>query len=379
MLQNVSMKRTKVLGFIFLSLIVFACSTSDNGGGTSEVEDNFNRSAMLVNWADNIIIPAHNAFNIEVAAMVQASTVFTESPSEVNLQSLRSAWKNAYLAFQSVSMFEIGKAEELNFRNRLNVYPTDVQKIEENVASNTYNFSLPSNIAIQGFPAIDYMINGLAETDAEIVAYYNSDATTGYNGYLNKLTTTILELSTTVLNDWEGSYRNSFVAATSSSATGSVDKLVNDFLFYYEKSLRAGKIGIPAGVFSADPLPEKVEAYYSKEIGKDLLLAAITASKDFFNGKSFTSTTEGESLKSYLDFLNTIKNGDDLSALINNQFNVSKSKAEELLNDLALQVTTDNSKMTATYDELQRNVILLKVDMLQALSINVDFVDADGD
>jgi hypothetical protein len=35
--------------------------------------------------------------------------------------------------------------------------------------------------------------------------------------------------------------------------------------------------------------------------------------------------------------------------------------------------------MLETYDELQRNVILMKVDMLQALSIDINYVDADGD
>ena len=35
--------------------------------------------------------------------------------------------------------------------------------------------------------------------------------------------------------------------------------------------------------------------------------------------------------------------------------------------------------MLAAYDELQANVVLLKVDMFQALNIKVDFVDADGD
>jgi hypothetical protein len=35
--------------------------------------------------------------------------------------------------------------------------------------------------------------------------------------------------------------------------------------------------------------------------------------------------------------------------------------------------------MTLTYDVLQKVVILLKVDMLQAFNINVDYVDADGD
>ncbi len=39
----------------------------------------------------------------------------------------------------------------------------------------------------------------------------------------------------------------------------------------------------------------------------------------------------------------------------------------------------DNVQMLTLYDEMQRLVVLLKVDMLQALSINVDYVDADGD
>jgi hypothetical protein len=35
--------------------------------------------------------------------------------------------------------------------------------------------------------------------------------------------------------------------------------------------------------------------------------------------------------------------------------------------------------MLSAYDALQRNVVFMKVDMLQALNINVDYVDADGD
>jgi hypothetical protein len=122
-----------------------------------------------------------------------------------------------------------------------------------------------------------------------------------------------------------------------------------------------------------------VEAFYKKDISKELLLEAINASRDFFNGKSFDGNSTGQSFKTYLDYLNTIKNGENLSALINNQFEVAKTKANELNGNLAQQVETDNSKMLATYDELQRIVILLKVDMIQALDVSIDYVDADGD
>ena len=35
--------------------------------------------------------------------------------------------------------------------------------------------------------------------------------------------------------------------------------------------------------------------------------------------------------------------------------------------------------MLVTYDAIQSVVVLFKVDMLQAISINVDYTDADGD
>jgi hypothetical protein len=155
--------------------------------------------------------------------------------------------------------------------------------------------------------------------------------------------------------------------------------MVNDYIFYYEKNLRAGKIGIPAGVFSGTALDSHVEGYYSEVYSKDLFLESLDAAQNFFNGKHFGSETSGESLNSYLNYLNTTKDGTALSDLINGQFEEARLQAEELNSDLSSQVETDNAKMLSAYDALQRNVVYLKVDMLQALNINVDYVDADGD
>jgi len=65
--------------------------------------------------------------------------------------------------------------------------------------------------------------------------------------------------------------------------------------------------------------------------------------------------------------------------LINQQFNLAEEKAKTLNDNFTIQIGNDNSKMLETYNELQRNVVFIKVDMLQALSIDVDYVDADGD
>ena len=105
----------------------------------------------------------------------------------------------------------------------------------------------------------------------------------------------------------------------------------------------------------------------------------MNAAIRFFNGTSYQSDASGLSLKSYLDYLMTVNETEDLSSMINDQFDAAQIKAEALNDNLALQVEMDNGKMLEAYDELQKNVVLLKVDMLQALNVKVDFVDADGD
>ena len=84
-------------------------------------------------------------------------------------------------------------------------------------------------------------------------------------------------------------------------------------------------------------------------------------------------------MKTYLDFVQDISEGEDLGELINAQFESARDQAERLSDDFSEQVESDNSVMLETYDELQKNVVNMKVDMLQALNIRVDYVDADGD
>lgn len=150
-------------------------------------------------------------------------------------------------------------------------------------------------------------------------------------------------------------------------------------MFYYEKFLRAGKVGIPAGVFSGTALPDLVEARYAGDVSKELLLASLDAFQDFFNGKAFSSSTAGPSISTYLDELDSRKGDQLLSVAINQQFDLARTRILELDENLASLIQSDLPKVLSVYDELQKNVVLLKVDMMQALSVNVSYVDADGD
>ena len=368
---------------IFLTTLIWSCSNEETPGPELPSVDDFNRGAMLVHWADNIIVPAYQSFATKTENLKGATESFINAPNSDQLNQLRNSFLEAQLEWQKVSMFEIGKAESIRLRNNINIYPADVAGIEENIELENYNLELPSQIDRQGFPAIEYLLYGMNSNIDEILSKYKNDTGTRKSSqYLIDLVVRMDNLADEVVSDWtSGGFRDVFVQNDGNSATASLDKVVNDYLFYYEKALRAGKIGIPAGVFSGNPLPNHVEGLYSQDHSKTLFLTALQASIDFFNGKNFNGSGSGDGLAAYINFIATTgnANAENLSSKINQQFTAALQQANNVQDNFNEQVLNDNTQLLRLYDELQKNVINLKVDMLQALNVNVDYVDADGD
>ena len=397
-------KTKKNIIYLFLIAIVFSCTKDDSESGQTEIDQQsiedqkeevtntsstdtssnqntstqatYDRSSFLINVADNILIPSLNQFKTDLTGLQEASNQFTDETSDSNLKFLREKWITSYKSWQHIEMYNIGRAEEIYFNSKMNIYPVNIDRLENNVSTGNYDLDNANNFSSQGFPALDYLLYGVGTSDSEIVDKFNSGS--GYKAYLKDIILKMVNNTNEVIDSW-ASYRDVFVNSTENTATSSINKLTNDFIYYYEKGFRANKIGIPAGVFSNDVLPDRVEAYYSKIYSKDLALEAMTAIDNFFQGKHFNSDETGDSLKTYLDFLDVIKNESNLSTLITEKFSSAKTSIESLDDNFALQLEQDYVKVLGTYDAIQVGVVLLKVDMLQALSINVDYTDADGD
>ncbi len=367
----------KVVLSLFLLVGIFSCSTNDDGNtpenGVPEVS--FDRSAMLANWADNIIRPGYEDFVTKLSSLESATQEFTSAPDTATLADLKTSWFEAYKTWQRVSMFEIGPAETVNLRLNLNIYPSDAALIEENITIGSYNFDLSSNRVAKGFPALDYLLNN--DTDTNVATRFATS--TNARQYLLDIITDMTTLAAQVRDAWEGDYRDTFVSNDGSSSTASVDRFVNDYIFYFEKFLRAGKMGIPGGVFSGTPAPQNIEGFYKGDISKTLFLEGLDAVQDFFNGKAYNSTAQGESLNSYLDELNTLKDGADLNTIINAQFDTARSAVQSLGTFAQELETNPPTTFLNAYDQVQVLVPLLKVDMVSAMSISIDFADADGD
>lgn len=328
--------------------------------------------SMLAHWADDIIIPAYTDYLEQLDEMYESIKILVENPTDSTLAQAQTDWLAAYISWQSVSMFDIGMAEQIGLRNYTNIYPTDSAKIGTSVRATDTNLELPSNMSIQGFPALEALLYSEEGSEIAIIKLQSESA---YGEYLLTVSSRLQEIAELAANDWQSGYREAFVAAAGTSATASVNKVANDFLYYYERALRANKVGIPAGIFSTTPLPEKVEGKFANGVSKQLFLAALDATQSFFNGHGTSTDSKREGFATYLAELNQA----DLAAAINEQFNKARTIAEGLDDDFEHQVITDNLQMLVLYDELQKAVIMMKVDMMQTMNIKVDYIDADGD
>ena len=374
------MINNRFYSLIFSFIFLFSCSEDNSTPASS---DNYDRKELLSNLVNNIIIPAHQNFNNELQLFESTVNSFDDDRSISNLEMIQDQFIVAYRAWQYIEMFNIGYAEEIYYASKMNIYPANTTRILENIYSDNVDLDGNSNqFSAQGFPAIDYLLFGVAENNIQILDIYSIDNNSTFT-YLNLLVSKMIENTDAVIDYWETN-RQDFINSTGNTSSSSLNMLANDFVYYYEKGLRANKIGIPAGVWSGE-IPQNVEAYYKSDISKILAIEGLQACTNFFKGIHFgESQINGEGLYDYLAYLDDTNYSDSsmfigLQDDILDSFDNSMIKLEQLNNNFALQIETDNIKMLEAYDAIQQGVVRLKTNMLSILGISVDYYDADGD
>ena len=364
------------VGALLLGVLFLTSSCEPNQDST----DTWDRSVMLSNWADEIILPSWYEFNVTSLEAAHAADTFTLKLDSTTFEILRSKYQSAYRSWQKVSLFEIGPGEQRNIRLRCNTYPTDTTIVkgssETFMSNNPPNLLLPSTFTQQGFPALDYLLFAKGSIKKQLEYYSLHPEVVGY---IQMLFSNIALLGNEVYTDWTSGFKTTFVQADGSSATASVNKMANDFIFHYEKELRAGKVGIPAGIFSVNTLPQNVESAYHPEFSNELFQVSFNAHVNFFNGNSFDGLSQGPSFSEYLDHLAATEDTVPLSDAVNQQFDETQTALNTISESFKKTVENDVFAMLALYDELQRNTIRIKTEVMQVLNVKIDYVDADGD
>jgi predicted lipoprotein len=368
-----------VLSALFVLLFFVQCK-KDKEEDTCP-DSSFDKAAMLSNFNDNLILPAYAELKNTTDSLAILTNNFLDSTSPASLLELQLQFLKAYEKFQNVSVYEFGPADQQVFRSNLNTFPCDTAQINSKIAAADYFLDAATDIDAKGFPAIDFLIYGSNGNAATILNRFtlaaNSDEA---RNYLIALVNDIKIKTDLVVSSWSPSganYSATFTGNTGSNVGSSIGILVNQLSFDLE-ILKNAKIGIPAGKKSmGTPLPNKVEAFYSKESLK-LAIKNLESIENLYLGKSLQGIDD-IGFDDYVTHLNVQHPSGALNDVIKNKFISSRTALASIPNPLNESVVNAPTQVNTAYLELQQLIVLLKVDMTSALGVLITYQDNDGD
>ena len=344
------------------------------------IYENFDKQGMLDNIANNYIMPSLENYKTLCETLNNNAQLFISTPNQQNLTTLRSNWESTTLSWQEISFLDFGPAEYILLKSQTNIYPIDTSLINENINLGTWTFINTNYYDQKGLQALDFLLNRPNYSDLQLIDYYTTN--TNAQNYLTDITQDLLDNINYVYNEWNTTYKESFINDHESNAQGSsVSNMINALCLHYEFYLRRGKVGLPLGVFngfSQLEMPELVECYY---YGQSLPFAikAVSSLQKYINGISYLNEENGLGLDDYMDFTNAMYNNTSLSITIDNQMNDIISSLNGLNDPLSQEILNNKPAVSETYTKLQQLVPYIKVDMTSALGVLITYQDNDGD
>ena len=365
------MKFNNIITIISAASLLWSCVT-DSG---NEKVDDFDIKELLANTADRIILPQFEDLKESTAALESAYSDFESSTTGENLRALQNKFNESYIAWQACSFVNYGNTTLLTLSSTLNTYPTDVDKINSTFET-TEEFDLKSAeyAKIIGFPGLDYLL--FEGNENEIIERVSSKAIE----YCSKNVDLIKTESESAYAYWKNNTDNFYTEfKTSSSKTNGspFSFFINGYVKNVEV-LKTGKLGFPAGKFTLNqPKPDQSEALYSGE-SVTLFKAHLSNLKRIYKGEDLLGN-DGVGLDDYLKSLGTKRDGQDLNELILTTFNTLEEKANQLSGTMNEAIQNQSEITDELYQKIKELVAYLKVDMTNAIGVQITYIDNDGD
>lgn len=359
----------KSINILLLSFLFFAISCSDDD---SNDNTDFDRAEMLQSIAENLIIPNFETLQTSVASLQSAVSDFVANTDEANLSSMRQAWVNAVTDHQHCSAFGFGPANLSlgSYASVLGVFPVSESKVESALSDPDFNLAGSFDRDLRGFYTVEYLIYGNGQTDAQLIAGFDQER----KDYLILITDELKATFDNIVNEWNTSYLQEFVASEGTAAGSSISLLYNEFVKDYE-NLKNFKLELPAGLSAGQTASDGtlVEAFYSG-ISRNLIVEHFENSKNIYLGFS----SGGQEIIGFEEYLASVEGGPQLiTSTLEAIEQIDNAIADLPQGRLSDQV--DAAEVATLRDLLQDNTANFKSSMSSLLGISITFNSGDGD
>ncbi|HQV78339.1 MAG TPA: imelysin family protein [Chitinophagales bacterium] len=371
------MKNTNytILAFYLVIISIVSCTTPKS-------TDSFDKKAMFINYADNLILPAYTHYGKTLDSLQIAVDNFNSTTDISTLNKLQSALLVAYSSWQFCEIYEkTAPADEVQANMNTNYYPCRMDSINAYIIRNENTPNVVKNKPKndKGFAAIEYLLFSRTLTQQQILDRFTIDAhASSRKEYLTALISNLKDIQTEVISKWS-SYRAIFINSLGTDAAGSFSLMVNS-LAQRNDDFKRHQVGIPAGysgnVATINVNPQAVQAYYSNK-NIEYMLLTLNNMKDVLNGKN---VTDGIGLIDYIRTLEVTSTfGGNLADDVINQIDVCIAKVNACGSDFSEIVQNDKPKADALFLEAKKLLVLMKVDVPSALGVSITYTDSDGD
>lgn len=354
-------------------LLVFSCKTDEE---VVVVEDNFDRTAFLTNYADNFIIPAFDTLLSEYANYKLVLEGFENDLSAEKLLELRQAWTALYYRWQHLSSFNFGPAGSFGLRRTMyeeqGAFPVDTARIESRIASGDYLLE-DSFRKTRGLCSVQYLL--FKELDPQQCL---EGFDTNRLAYLVAISNLFEDFMQNVREEWKASYRETFIANLKTNVTSSTTQMYNGFLmdfFRISNYKMATSLGLTSKQEEVDPY--LLDVFYSKQSGA-FIRYQFEVLIDLFEGESKGAPNQ-IGWADYIAMSNSA--GEELTINIREKTEAVRVAFDALPTDVSLEELVEEEDQLAidlnyALADLYR---LFESDMSSILGLAVTFDIDDGD
>lgn len=279
----------KALMPVAVAALLSACAGEGDSGTGSETAASaeFNYTAMLANYADNLVQPLLMQSRDKADALVESVAQYCgqlQANEQADIAAARSGWRETMALWQQLELLQVGPLIENGGaeRNRIYAYgssaPLSSCAVDQAVVlAEDESFDLSSrSFNSRGLAALEYLLfrDELSHTcPAQIpqTAHWNSrpeserrQARCDYAALVAADVTAGIEKVIEAWNPTGGDYRYQFIAPASHEASL---KSLSDALFYIELESKDAKLGVPLSIHadcSAVACPDAVESPYAQ-------------------------------------------------------------------------------------------------------------------
>ncbi|MFZ9886555.1 MAG: imelysin family protein [Myxococcota bacterium] len=308
--------------------LVSGCTAAE----PSQTEVSFDRTGMLANLADAVVLPTLRRFDELTVGLVTSCAQWEVSPeSDDSRAAARLAFAQTADLWQEAELFQIGPAGVMgqvmggeDLRDELYSWPlTNACAIDQLIMGDAFSapgFFTGKLVNVRGLDALEYVL--FIESDDNACP---GPSAINAEGKWNTLTPAeirrrratysaavardLRERARELLASWEtqtGDFRGAFANAGEDDRVyqraGEAIDAVYAALFYLELVTKDRKLAVPAGLHIdcvAESCPDLIESRYAKQ-SLSFIAANLRGFERLFFGRSFPDGAEGLGLDDYL-------------------------------------------------------------------------------